>query len=60
MGSAQIEPPSLEAAIQVFRECTARAEQAGLPVGRQWPAVPLVLTPAANLAAAIRKTWPGN
>lgn len=59
-GAEQIEPPSLDAAIRVFRECTDRAEQAGLPVGRQWPASPLVLTPAKNLEAAIRKTWPGN
>jgi CRISPR-associated protein Csb1 len=55
----EIEPPSLEEAIGLFRECAARAERAGLPVGQQWPASPLVLTPAANLAAAIRKTWPG-
>jgi len=59
-GSRQIEPPGLEAAIGLFRECAARAERAGLPVGHQWSASQLVLTPAANLAAAIRKTWPGN
>jgi CRISPR-associated protein Csb1 len=59
-GGQEIKPPSLEAAIGVFRECVARAEQAGLPVGRKWAAEPLVLTPAANLAAAISKTWPGN
>jgi CRISPR-associated protein Csb1 len=59
-GSQQIEPLGLEAAIGLFRECAARAERAGLPVGQQWPASALVLTPAANLAAAIRKTWPGN
>jgi CRISPR-associated protein Csb1 len=59
-GSRQIGAPSLEATIGLFRECAASAESAGLPVGHQWPTKPLVLTPAANLAAAIRKTWPGN
>jgi CRISPR-associated protein Csb1 len=59
-GEQEIKPPSLESAIGVFRECVGRAEQAGLPVGHKWAAEPLVLTPAANLAAAISKTWPGN
>jgi hypothetical protein len=58
-GERQVEAPTFEAAVRVFEECAAKAEHAGLPVGRQWPE-PLVLTPAANLAAAIRKTWPGN
>jgi CRISPR-associated protein Csb1 len=59
-GERQLDPPDLDAAIGLFRECVARAEKAGLPVGQQWAASPLVLAPAANLAAAIRKTWPGN
>ena len=59
-GEQQMEAPSLDAAIQVFRECVSKAEQAGLPVGQQWASSPLVLTPAVNLAGAIRKTWPGN
>jgi CRISPR-associated protein Csb1 len=59
-GEHPLERLGLDAVIGLFRECVARAEQAGLPVGRQWAASPMVLTPAANLAAAIRKTWPGN
>jgi CRISPR-associated protein Csb1 len=59
-GEQQIEPPSLEAATRVFRACVSRAERAGLPVGSRWSLEPLTLTPAGNLAAAIRKTWPGN
>ena len=59
-GERQLEPPGLDAAIGLFRECVARAEKAGLPVGHQWAASPMVLAPAANLASAIRKTWPGN
>jgi hypothetical protein len=59
-GQQRIEPMSLEAAIGVFRECAARAEQAGLPVASRWSASPLTLTPAVNLAAAIGKTWPGK
>lgn len=56
----QLDPPSLDAAIGLFRDCVASAQQAGLPVGREWPASPLVLTPdPTNLAKAIRKTWPG-
>lgn len=58
--SERLEPPGLDAAIGLFKECVARAEKAGLPVGHQWAASPLILAPAANLAAAIRKTWPGN
>jgi hypothetical protein len=34
-GDGPIEPPSVEAAIVVFWECVTRAEDAGLPVGRQ-------------------------
>ena len=59
-GEQPLEPLGLDAASGLFRECVARADQAGLPVGHQWAASPMVLTPAANLAAAIRKTWPGN
>ena len=59
-GERQLEPPGLDAAIGLFQECVARAEKAGLPVGQKWAASPMVLAPAANLAAAIRKTWPGN
>lgn len=59
-GEHPLEPLGLAAAIGTFRECVAGAEQAGLPVGHQWAASPMVLTPAANLAAAIRKTWPAN
>jgi CRISPR-associated protein Csb1 len=59
-GAPRIEPPSLAAAIQVFRDCMSRAERAGLPVGSRWTSEPLTLTPAPNLAEAIRKTWPGN
>jgi CRISPR-associated protein Csb1 len=59
-GEHPLEPLGLDAAIGIFRECVAGAEQAGLPVGHQWPASPMILTPAANLAAAIRKTWPAS
>jgi CRISPR-associated protein Csb1 len=59
-GGEPIEPPSLEAVTRLFRDCVSRAERVGLPVGSRWTSEPLTLTPAPNLAEAIRKTWPGN
>ncbi|HVF13849.1 MAG TPA: hypothetical protein VM942_04570 [Acidimicrobiales bacterium] len=57
-GDRPFDAPDLSAATDLFAECTRRAEQAGLPVGDVWADEALVLTPAPNLAEAIRKSWP--
>lgn len=56
--SEPIRPPTLDEAVALVKSCTERAEAAGLPVGSRWAREPLVLKPAANLADAIRRTWP--
>jgi len=53
-----IVPPTPEAAVALLRDCARLAENAGLSVGSRWPEAPLRLTPADNLADAIRRTWP--
>lgn len=60
MGSRDesIVPPTSEAAVALIGDCARLAEDAGLPVGSRWPDAPVRLTPADNLADAIRRTWP--
>lgn len=59
--SREVDAPSgLDDVIRLFRECVELADAAGLPVGSRWASEPLVLQPAANLTAAIRKTWPSR
>lgn len=55
-----VQPLDLCGAVALFQACAEAAADAGLPVGRNWPAQPLVLQPADNLAEAIRKSWPSN
>lgn len=57
VGDESIQPLTTDSAVALFREVTARAEAAGLPVGSRW-APPLFLKPAPNLLSAIRKSWP--
>lgn len=57
-GDRPFEAPDIRSADALFAECTRRAEAAGLPVGSSWAADALILTPAPNLAEAIRKSWP--
>ena len=54
----EVEPPSLDEALELLAACASSAEQRGLPVGGRWAKEPLVLKPADNLLAAIRSTWP--
>lgn len=56
-GDDEIELPSRDEAIALFRAAVERAEGAGLPVGTRWPE-PLVLQPRENLREVIRKTYP--
>ncbi len=53
-----VSQPTTQSAVALIRDCVERAERAGLPVGSRWAAEPLRLTPKANLAEAIRRTWP--
>lgn len=53
-----VDAPSIDQAVSLLHTCVAAAEEAGLPVGTRWSPEPLVLTPAQNLAEAIRKSWP--
>ena len=50
--------PSIDDAIGLFEECVRHAEQSGLPVGSAWPSEPVALRPSAELAKAIRSTYP--
>ncbi|HEY8548303.1 MAG TPA: type I-U CRISPR-associated RAMP protein Csb1/Cas7u [Acidimicrobiales bacterium] len=50
--------PTVADAVDLFRACVAKAEDAGLPVGARWPTEPLVVQPNDALAQAIRKSWP--
>lgn len=54
----QIQEPSVEQTIALFRECRARAHSVGLIVGGGWDAEPLVVGPNAELNKAIAGTWP--
>ncbi|MHB1500759.1 MAG: type I-G CRISPR-associated RAMP protein Csb1/Cas7g [Candidatus Dormibacteria bacterium] len=54
----EITPPTVDGAVNLLRDCARAAEDAGLPVGSRWADAPLRLTPADNLADAIRRTWP--
>ncbi|HVA21778.1 MAG TPA: type I-U CRISPR-associated RAMP protein Csb1/Cas7u [Candidatus Micrarchaeia archaeon] len=58
VGADAVRPPTPDEAGALVDACAARAERAGLPVGTRWASVPLRLEPAANLADAIRRTWP--
>ena len=56
----EVSPPTIEQAVELVRQCAARAEATGLPVGTRWPTAPLRLEPAPNLVDAIRRTWPAG
>ncbi|MGH9224437.1 MAG: type I-G CRISPR-associated RAMP protein Csb1/Cas7g [Acidimicrobiales bacterium] len=57
-GDELIDPPTIDEAVALVRECAERAEAAGLPTGSKWSVEPLRLEPAPALANAIRRTWP--
>lgn len=54
---SDLEAPSLEASIELFRDCVTAAEKVGLPVGSAWPD-PLLVAPNDALIRVIQKTWP--
>ncbi len=56
-GEEELEPPSLEEAVALFRACRRRAEAAGLTEGGGWDDEPLVVTPNPSLVRAITATW---
>jgi CRISPR-associated protein Csb1 len=49
--------PSFDAIADLVQACARAAQQAGLPVGSDWPA-PLTLTPSKKLDGVIIKSWP--
>jgi hypothetical protein len=53
----QIDAPGPEQAADLFTASAEQAQQAGLPVGSDWPS-PLKLAPRPNLRKAIESTWP--
>lgn len=55
--SEAISAPTLDEAIELVHACALRAEATGLPVGSRWAREALILKPAPNLAAVIRRTW---
>lgn len=56
-GDEQIAPLDGQQVLELFQQCVAGAEQAGLPVGTAWPD-PLLVAPGKSLSEVIRKTWP--
>jgi hypothetical protein len=56
-GDETIDRLTTDDANALFMQAVQRAESAGLPVGNEW-SDPVVLTPKANLAKAIRSTFP--
>ena len=54
-----IEPITVDDAIDLVQECARRAEAAGLPVGSAWHQE-LVLQPSAELAKVIKATYPAG
>ncbi len=56
--SENVERIDADTAAGILRDCVATAEAAGVPVGRVWPAEPLVLEPGPQLLRVIRETWP--
>ena len=56
-GREPLEPPSIDAAVDLVRACAEHARAAGLPVGANWPA-PLTLKPQRKLVTVIETSWP--
>jgi CRISPR-associated protein Csb1 len=56
-GEEELEPPSPEEAVDLFRACRRRAEAVGLTAGGGWDGEPLVVMPGPSLARAITATW---
>jgi hypothetical protein len=59
-GDEEVQALGADDAASLFRGVVERAEASGLPVGSRWASEPLVLTPKANLAKAIRSTYPSD
>ncbi len=56
-GDVDLDPLTLDQAVDLFHEVVGAAEAEGLRVGSAWP-TPLILTPKPNLAKVIRETFP--
>ena len=54
----ELDRPELADVTALFAGCVEQAEACGLPVGSKWPSEPIVLRPSAELAKAIRSTYP--
>ena len=50
--------PELAEVTGLFAACVEQAEACGLPVGKKWAREPIALRPSAELAKAIRSTYP--
>lgn len=54
----EIDPLSVDSAIELFNECCKAGEDLGLKVGKAWPPSPVVLTPSKQLEKVIAAAYP--